>query len=133
MKTMTFLILAALLAGCATVRYSDVGGRKMVDVENTRWSAYLVFFPIFPIASGEPDAPNEEMCRIFQDSMTLENNMKLLDYALEKSGAQGVRNLTTRFSDTTYCFFLKRYSCQTSAELVAPKFFPGNQPMTDLP
>ncbi len=123
MKTMTFLLLAALLAGCATVRYSDEGGRKMVDVENTCWSAYFVFFPVFPIASGEPDAPNEEMCRIFQNTMTLENNMRLLDYARTKSGATGIKNLTSRFSDTTYCFFLKRYSCQTSAELVSPKLF----------
>ena len=132
MKSSLFLILTALLTGCATVRYSDVGGRKMVDVENTRWSAYLVFFPVFPIASGEPDEPNEEMCRIFQDSMTLENNMKLLDYARVKSGARGIRNLTTRFSDTTYCFFLKRYSCQTSAELVEPAPV-TNQGASELP
>ncbi len=118
MKMTLLALLATLLTGCATVRYSEEGGRKMVDVENTCWTVYFFFFPVFPIASGEPDAPNEEMCRIFQDSVTLENNMKLLDYARVRHGEGEVKNLTSRFSDTTYCFFIKRYSCQTSAELV---------------
>lgn len=113
-KALFSLISAALLAGCATIRSSDAGGRQMVDIENTCW---MLLYCI-PLASGEPNDPNEVLCRAFQNSATLENNMRMLDRARKESGATRVENLASRFSDTTYLFLLNRYSCQTSAELV---------------
>lgn len=113
-KALFSLISAALLAGCATIRSSDAGGRQMVDIENTCW---MLLYCI-PLASGEPNEPNEVLCRAFQNSATLENNMRMLDRARKESGATRVENLASRFSDTTYLFLLNRYSCQTSAELV---------------
>lgn len=113
-KALFSLISAALLAGCATIRSSDAGGRQMVDIENTCW---MLLYCI-PLASGEPNEPNEVLCRAFQNSATLENNMRMLDRARKEAGATRVENLASRFSDTTYLFLLNRYSCQTSAELV---------------
>lgn len=113
-KIFLTLTAAALLSGCATVRYSEMGDRMMVDIENTCWMAF--FF--IPLASGEPKHPNEETFRLFQNSATLDNNMKMLDSLRQRKGAVGVRDLTSRFNETSYIFFLKRYSCQTSAELV---------------
>ena len=113
-KALFSLISAALLAGCATIRSSDAGGRQMVDIENTCW---MLLYCI-PLASGEPNEPNEVLCRAFQNSATLENNMKMLDRARKEAGATRVENLASRFSDTTYLFLLNRYSCQTSVELV---------------
>lgn len=113
-KALFSLISAALLAGCATIRSSDAGGRQMVDIENTCW---MLLYCI-PLASGEPNEPNDVLCRAFQNSATLENNMRMLDRARKEAGATRVENLASRFSDTTYLFLLNRYSCQTSAELV---------------
>lgn len=113
-KALFSLISAALLAGCATIRSSDAGGRQMVDIENTCW---MLLYCI-PLASGEPNEPNEVLCRAFQNSATLENNMRMLDRARKEAGATRVENLASRFSNTTYLFLLNRYSCQTSAELV---------------
>lgn len=113
-KALFSLISAALLAGCATIRSSDAGGRQMVDIENTCW---MLLYCI-PLASGEPNEPNEALCRAFQNSATLKNNMKMLDRARKEAGATRIENLASRFSDTTYLFLLNRYSCQTSAELV---------------
>lgn len=114
MRGVLFALAAAVLTGCATVRYSEVGDRMMVDIENTCWMAF--FF--IPLASGEPRHPNEATFRPFQNSATLENNMAMLDSARRKKGAATVRDLTSRFNESSYILFLKRYSCQTSAELV---------------
>ena len=47
MKRMAFILMCALLGGCATVTVSREGG-TMVNIENSGW--YLLNF--IPIASG---------------------------------------------------------------------------------
>lgn len=108
--------LCAAAGGCASVNMSRVG-KVMIDVENTNW----MLFNFIPLASGNTERPNENDCLFFCDTVNLENNIELVDYAVQKYGAVGVRDLVTYTSDE-YVFFvlLKHHSMHTSAELVMP-------------
>ena len=116
MKRLLMAFFAAVLAGCATVQVSDEGGQLMADVENTCWK-FLMFIPL---GSGDAEAPNLKCCRWFTNQATVENNMKILGWAMQKKGAVGVREVTTRFDEDDYSFLLRRVSCRTSAELILP-------------
>ena len=83
-KAFLCILASAALSGCATVVFSDEGGRQMVDIVNTGW----YFLNFVPMASGNPDAPNECSCRILRQTTTLENNVKLLDRAIAEKGAR---------------------------------------------
>lgn len=117
MKNLAFLLSLALLAGCASVRVSSVSGRTMADITNTGW--YL--FNVIPLASGNPAKPNGHSCRLFSRTVTLENNMKLLDYAVRKYGAEDFGNIVSYTTDESILFILfKRHACHTTAELILP-------------
>lgn len=106
----------ALAGGCATINMSSVG-KVMVDVENTNW----LLFNFIPIASGNPEKPNENDCRFFCNTVDLENNIEMLDFAVQKYGAVGVRDIVSYSSDEYVLFvLLKHHSMHTSAELVMP-------------
>lgn len=115
MRTLLLSAIAAALCGCATIRYSNEGGKTMVDITNTGW--YL--FNLIPIASGNPDAPNECSCSLFRQTTTLENNIRLLDYAATYRNAKSIRSVNSFWTDeNVLIILLKRHSCHTSAELV---------------
>ena len=76
-KLLAAALFAALFSGCSSIKICDVGGHTIAVVENSGW--YL--FDCIPLASGNPDNPNGHMCRFFTNTVTLENNMKLLDEA----------------------------------------------------
>ena len=114
-RLLPLLLAAALVSGCATVNYCDKGGHTVVDVTNTGW--YLLNF--IPIASGNPRRPNDSGCKLFSQTVTLENNMKMLDYALRKRNAKTYKNIVSHTSDeNVLIILLKRHACHTSAELV---------------
>jgi len=111
-------IAAALLSGCASVRICEQGDRTMVDITNTGW--YLL--NLIPLASGDPHDPNGCSCMMFRRTVTLENNVKLLDYAVRKTGAESFGSVVSYTTDESVLFFLlKRHVCHTSAELILPK------------
>ena len=114
-----FALAAALLsAGCASVRISEKGDRTMVNITNTGW--YLL--NLIPIASGDPHEPNECSCMMFRRTVTLENNVRLLDYAVRKTGAESFGSVVSYTTDESVLFFLlKRHVCHTSAELIVPR------------
>ncbi|MCR5414211.1 MAG: hypothetical protein K6F50_05735 [Kiritimatiellae bacterium] len=110
--------LSLLCAGCATVRYTDQGGKPMVEVTNRGW--YL--FNLIPLASGNPDLPNECDFRLFKQTTTLENNVRMLDWAATKYHATGIRDVSSYMRDESVFFILlKRHAIHTSAELVIPR------------
>lgn len=120
MKSIMSLAAAAALfavaAGCASVRICRVG-KSMVHVENSNW----LLFNFIPLASGNPERPNENDCRFFTNTVNLENNIDLVDYAVQSEGAVGVRDLSSYSTDEYVLFvLLKRHSMHTSAELVLP-------------
>ena len=119
---------AALFAcGCTTVlkskEFGDVktdGGSTpvaAVEIENSVW----LLFNFIPIASGSPDHPNLNRCKLFRNTVNLPNNMKVLQAELECEGVTKVTNLTSHYLEENYLFFLlARRACHTSAVLVKP-------------
>ena len=127
--TALFTLLAALLFnGCMSVlKSSEFEGVKVdggytpaavVEIENSVW----LFLNFIPIASGNPDRPNENSCRFFRNTVNLENNMKVLNREMEIEGVPPVANPTSRYADEKYLFFiLARRACHTSAVLIKTK------------
>lgn len=117
-----FSLLFLALTGCATAKFSDVGGRTIADVTNTGW--YL--FNIIPLASGDPEHPNAVSCKLFSRTVTLENNLRLLDYAMRDYISDPAELARARYgevisytTDESVLFFLfKRHACHTSAEII---------------
>ncbi len=119
------LLTAFLSGGCMSVlKSSEFEGVKVdggftpaavVEIENSVW----LFLNFIPLASGNPDRPNENSCKILKNTVNLENNMKVLNREMEIEGVTSVANLTSRYADEKYLFFiLARRACHTSAVLV---------------
>ena len=116
MRQLAIAAIAALMAaGCATITITEENNFHGVAVKNTGW--YL--FSLIPLGSGNPEKPNKVSFKCFRDTATIENNMKLLEYAIKENGASGVRNITSSVSDEKiFIILLKRFTIHTSAELV---------------
>ncbi len=111
------LVLGAFLSGCASVYVCDKGDHCIASVNNTCW--YL--FNWIPVASGNPDRPNANSTRLFRETVTLENNMKILETVMRERHAPVVRNMNSSTTDESLFFFLlTRHACHTSAELLTP-------------
>lgn len=116
MRKLSIYFLAALvLGGCASVEFSNSGGREMVVVSNSSW--YL--FNLIPIASGNPEKVNRMSCRLFSETATLENNLRILDRIVGETGAKTVKSLKSFWNDeSVFIILMKRHVIHTSAELV---------------
>ena len=120
MRRLAALLALAALAGCSTVTVSH-DGSTMVNIENSGW--YLLNF--IPLASGNPSRPNSFTTRLFSKTVTLENNVKMLDRVVKDEGAVAVRDLNSFTTDEHILFILfKRHAYHTSAQLLM---------QTDLP
>ena len=120
-----FAAAALFACGCTTVlkskEFGDVktdGGSTpvaTVEIENSVW----LLFNFIPLASGSPEHPNRNRCRLFRNTVNLANNMKVLQSELEQEEVTKVANLTSHYSEESYLFFLlARRACHTSAVLV---------------
>ena len=110
-----FILTSVLLAGCASVDISDVGGRRMVSIKNSGWE----LFSLFPIASGDVECPGSIGCEWFKNTVTLENNIALLDRVVMETGSSGYRSVSSSIVDETVFFILlSRRIYHTSAELL---------------
>ena len=117
--------VALLAGGCTTVLKSkEFGGVKVdggtkpvaaVEIENSVW----LLFNFIPVASGSPDHPNSYRCKLFRNTVNLQNNMKVLRAEMAREGVAEVTNLTSHYADEKYLFFLlARRACHTSAVLI---------------
>ena len=114
MKRVAFILACALLSGCATVTVSR-DGATMVNIENSGW--YLLNF--IPLASGNPMRPNSCTTRLFSKTVTLENNVKMLDKVIRDEGAVAVRDINSFTVDEhVLLILLKRHAYHTSAQLL---------------
>jgi hypothetical protein len=114
MKWAALTLACALLSGCATVTVSR-DGATMVNIENSGW--YLLNF--IPLASGNPARPNSCTTRIFSKTVTLENNVKMLDKVIRDEGAVAVRDINSFTVDEhVLLILLKRHAYHTSAQLL---------------
>ncbi len=121
------LALFLLLTGCTTYRstsaYNDVnvdGGRRpieTIEIENSGW----FLFTCLPIASGNPDRPNDNSCCWFKNTVRLENNVKVLRQHMREEGSTEVANVISHCEDEKYLVFLvARRAYHTSAVLLKP-------------
>ncbi|MBR5550179.1 MAG: hypothetical protein IKU71_10700 [Kiritimatiellae bacterium] len=114
MKRLAIILACALLGGCATVTVSR-DGATMVNIENSGW--YLLNF--IPLASGNPARPNSCTTRIFSKTVTLENNVKMLDKVIRDEGAVAVRDINSfTIDEHVLLILLKRHAYHTSAQLL---------------
>jgi hypothetical protein len=114
MKWAALSLACALLGGCATVTVSR-DGATMVNIENSGW--YLLNF--IPIASGNPARPNSCTTRLFSKTVTLENNVKMLDKVIRDEGAVAVRDINSfTIDEHVLLILLKRHAYHTSAQLL---------------
>ena len=114
MKRFAVILACALLGGCATVTVSREGA-TMVNIENSGW--YLLNF--IPIASGNPARPNSCTTRLFSKTVTLENNVKMLDKVIRDEGAVAVRDINSfTIDEHVLLILLKRHAYHTSAQLL---------------
>ncbi len=117
MKRVAFILACALLSGCATVTVSR-DGATMVNIENSGW--YLLNF--IPLASGNPDRPNACTTRLFSKTVTLENNVKMLDKVIRDEDAAAVRDINSfTIDEHVLLILLKRHAYHTSAQLLTKK------------
>ena len=118
------LALAAMLCGCASVTplktpdgmtVDGVEPVESVEVTNSAW--YL--FSCVPLFSGDPDHPNVGGCKLFQDTLTLPNQMKMLEDEACRVGATRAFDVSTATDEESIFFFvLKHWRVHTSAVLV---------------
>jgi len=88
---------------------------EYVDIQNTSWKL-LCFIPLF---SGDIREPNEVTACWFEDTASLENQMRMLDDEVKRTGATQAIDVTSREDDDfTFFILLKRYCYHTSATLV---------------
>ena len=114
MKWAALTLACALLSGCATVTVSR-DGATMVNIENSGW--YLLNF--IPLASGNPARPNSCTTRLFSKTVTLENNVKMLDKVIRDEGAVAVRDINSfTIDEHVLLILLKRHAYHTSAQLL---------------
>lgn len=118
---------AALIAcaGCATVHTaSDYHGTgieggetpiETVEIENAGW----FLFKFIPLGSGDPLAPNRCSSKLFQNTVTLQNNLEMLEDEMGRVNATRVANLTSRKTDESVLWILlSRTAYHTSAVLL---------------
>ena len=124
MRRMLLSFAAALACGCATVDRLDgsrcapvADGREPVSsvhIMNTNWQ----LFSFIPIASGDPRRPNELSCRWFTDTVTLQNQMAMLESEVRRAGASRAENVFTECnSESVFVFLLQHEKMHTSAVL----------------
>ena len=125
MKRLAFCAVAAVLGGCATVdrldgklcekTYDGMVPVEVVHVMNTNWR----LLSCIPLGSGNPDKPNLCRCRMFTNTVTLDNQLRMIEAEAKRSGAKRAVEVTSDSSKESVLFFLlKRERLHTSAVLV---------------
>lgn len=114
MKRIAMILAALTFGGCCSIKTTTTEGRTMCVVETYGWRLW----DLFPIASGNPDSPDESGIRWFTDTVTLENNQKLLDRAMKRAGASAIVFENSYMTDEQTLFTFYRRSLYTSAELL---------------
>ena len=124
MKASIVLLLLAC-AGCATVhRATDYHGVAIengespietVEIENTAW----LLLKFIPLGSGDPTRPNTASSQLFRNTVTLQNNLDMLEAEMKRVKSSRVINLSSRKTDETiFLILLTRRAYHTSAVLL---------------
>ena len=115
MKKAFAIILAVALAGCCTVDTCSKGGREMCYVHTSGWK----LFNCIPLLSGDPDG---KFCVLFEDTMKVETNVRLLDRTMKAGGFSRIGDMASYVDEeSVFPLVLKRVVCHTSAEMIPPE------------
>ena len=125
MKRLAFCVVAAVLGGCATVdrldsklcekTYDGMVPVEVVQGMNTNWR----LLACIPLGSGNPDHPNRCKCSMFTNTVTLDNQLRMIEAEAKRVGAKRAVDVTSDSSKESVLFFLlKREKLHTSAVLV---------------
>lgn len=92
-------LLAILLSGCATTRVTTifpenavVDARKPLAVVHAENYGYYLF-SVIPLFAGNPDRQNECSMAFFTDTVTVENNRKMIARHAEEMGAASIADV----------------------------------------
>ena len=121
----SLVVLLLACAGCATIQratdYHGVGIEddahpiETVEIENTAW----LLFKFIPLGSGDTLHPNKASCRLFQNTVVLQNNLDMLEAEMKRVKAGRAINLTSRkTNETIFVILLTRHAYHTSAVLL---------------
>lgn len=125
MRQAIVAVAMSALVGCSTTltrlpatkmpSSSDVRPLEVVEISN----ACLLLLSFLPIASGDPQSPNSWGCTWFEDTTTVENQMRMLEAEASRIGATRAVDMTTlRTDESLFFFLLQREKIHTSAVLV---------------
>jgi len=90
-----------LAAGCATVQTArdfggmaaDGGSRPVATVAAENYGYYL--FGSIPLISGSPKYPNAVSCRLFTETVTLQNNLDMIAQTVKAERGSKLANVKT--------------------------------------
>ena len=101
MKTINTIILVCVifLTGCVTTEVSTQFNDNITAEGNTpvatifaeNYGYYL--FGYLPICAGNPDKPNVNTMSLFEDTVTIENNSKMINLEAQKLGATSLAEI----------------------------------------
>jgi len=103
-----FLCMAS---GCATVQTAkrfnavtvDGAAKPIATVAVENYGYYL--FGVIPLIAGAPQYPNADTCRLFEDTVTVQNNMAMLSQTVKLENGKKIANVATT-EDWTGAFAL---------------------------
>lgn len=88
---------------------------ETVQAMNSSWSLLC----LLPLASGDVDSPGCVSCRPFRDSVSLDNQLRMIEAEAEKCGATRATHVVTYEDDEdVFLILLLRRKMHTSAVLV---------------
>jgi len=95
------LALLGMVPGCATVQTAkrfagvpvDGASQPVATVAVENYGYYL--FGTIPLIAGAPAYPNADTCRLFQDTVTLQNNLTMIAQTVKAENGKKLANLKT--------------------------------------
>ena len=125
MKKLASAICLLALTGCMTSEISRTpqgmagdGGEThllTVDIENAGW----FLFDLIPVLSGDPQGVNKVSSVLFENTLTLQNNLDELTRIAQREGTYTIGSVMSHeVSESVWVFFLSRHALHTSATLM---------------
>ena len=120
------LALVCMASGCATVQTAknfggvtvDGGAKPVATVAAENYGYYL--FGVFPLISGSPEHPNADTCRLFEETVTVQNNLAMISKAVKMGPSRKLANVKTteEWTGSFSLWLLWRRTIFTSALVV---------------
>ena len=103
MKKVTLIVVSLVFlwmaSGCATVQTAkgfgdiaaDGASKPIATVAAENYGYYL--FGTIPLIAGAPAYPNAMACRLFEDTLTLQNNMAMISQFVKAENGKKLANV----------------------------------------